>query len=203
MQNLISISFFVGDLNIPNTDTTSIEERVNYFINKYESALLKDVLGYDLWKAFTEGLEEVSVDQKWIDLRDGKEYVSLNGRNKKWRGLVETVVAPVEEDLEADPVVQAVAGQYQSFIANYIYYWYQRFNLSQSTGIGEVKTNAENATNADASHKMVTAWNEMVDWIKELIDFLDSDTDSLYPEWLDADRFVICRRFRKINTFNI
>ena len=53
---LIDTSYFVGELNIPNTDSPAILERLTWFINKYEVEILRDVLGTDLYRAFMDAL---------------------------------------------------------------------------------------------------------------------------------------------------
>lgn len=53
----------------------------------------------------------------------------------------------------------------ESPIANYVYYWYMRDQSTTSTGIGETKPNAENASIVRSSDKQVRGWNEMSDWI--------------------------------------
>lgn len=50
-------------------------------------------------------------------------------------------------------------------IANYIYYWFQRNSATSTSGVGEVRTIAENAVIESPSYKMTRAWNEMVDML--------------------------------------
>jgi hypothetical protein len=90
----------------------------------------------------------------------------------------------------------------KSLIANYIYYWYQRNNHTQTTTTGEVKPANENSTVASPAIKMVRAWNEMSDWIWELVNYLNSKKDD-YTEWANQDVYCMLRKFKRINEFNI
>lgn len=182
---LIDRTYFVGELNIPNTHVAAISSQLSLFIQKYEEKFLRDVLGYSLFKSFNAAWP--STDQKWIDLVEGVEYIS-NGKTKFWRGLVDAVSGDVSFDT--------------SPIANYIYYWWQRNNHTQTATTSEVKTANENATVASPALKMVRAWNEMSTWVCELVDYLDARKDD-YTEWADQDVYCMLRKFRPINEFNI
>lgn len=48
-------------------------------------------------------------------------------------------------------------------IANYVWYWMKRREVSQATGMGEVKPESENGTIVSPAGQMTRAWNEMVD----------------------------------------
>lgn len=59
------------------------------WIEAKENELLKLILGYELWKEFTEALDgSGELEQKWIDLRDGAEY-EYGGKTYKYNGLVD------------------------------------------------------------------------------------------------------------------
>jgi len=289
-MSLIDISYFVGDLTIPNTNDQPVIERLNWYIGKYEQEFLRKLLGYPLYKAFIIGLNvapPATPDQRFLDILYGKEYVNLQGYLAQWRGLIRTdnpvfnmageyvykppvtikggitpgftagvkaVIfdgtngtpdwrgwdpiffrsAPMEKDvdyswnketgqwvllpdndkigpgekffvefeLRSDPITSIDVSPKQSPIANYIYYWYRRAGATQDTGIGEVRTNAENATNQDPNQKMATAWNEMSGMIAEFIEFMDvnaSLSPQVYPEWLWVYRWDTMREFQFSN----
>jgi hypothetical protein len=90
----------------------------------------------------------------------------------------------------------------ESLIANYVYYWYQRNNHTQTATTGEVKPQNENAVIANPSLKLVKAWNDMSKWICELVDYLNANKDN-YTEWANQDVWCMHRKFRPINEFNI
>lgn len=85
---LIDRTYFVGELNIPNTSQAAIGSLTDLFIEKYEEQFLSDVLGYSLYKALKAGLQVLPVAQKWTDLIEGVEYTDLNNRLRFWKGLV-------------------------------------------------------------------------------------------------------------------
>lgn len=93
------------------------------------------------------------------------------------------------------------AGYKQSFIANYIYYWYQRHNATFSTGIGEKKVSTSNTTDASAADKMTVAWNEMSQWLLELWNYLDA-SKTAFPDWYGIGYYEL-RKYKKINSLGI
>lgn len=92
-MSFIDKTYFIGDLHISQLQQSAVVDRLNYFISIYEPECLKKLLGYELWKAFTDGLLEDSPAQKWLNLRDGAEFTGYNGRLKKWEGLTGTADA--------------------------------------------------------------------------------------------------------------
>jgi hypothetical protein len=184
---LIDHTFFIGEINIPGTTEDTIAERIAFFIQSYEEKLLRDILGYPLWKAFNAGIAQASPDQKWIDIRDGKEYTGLDSYLHKWDGLV---------------IKKASTTLKKSLIANYVYWMWQKDNVSQTVTIGEVSTKAENSTVITPKFKMIAAWNQMVDWICELHCFLNANL-ATYPEWELRNNWFQMRNYRKQNAFDI
>src|SRR5258708_7552534 len=101
MPNIIDSSFFVGELNVPNSEQSAVLERLNLFISKYEFQCLNGILGYELYKALTNS----PTDERMVDLLDGKEFTSNCGVKSKWIGL--------KHDTN------------QSLIANFVYYYWK------------------------------------------------------------------------------
>lgn len=66
----------------------------------------------------------------------------------------------------------------KQMLVNYIYYWYQRNNATNTGGIGEVKPKSDNAVSISPARKMATSWNEMA----EMARLFDLDT-ATYPQW--------------------
>jgi hypothetical protein len=184
---IIDRTYFVGDLNIPNVGTPAIGELVDWFIAKYEPLFLRNVLGYELSKAFLAGLNEYMVDQKWTDLLEGVEYTDTQSKVRTWQGIVAEYPSLIGN---------------QSPIANYVYYWFVQNNHSQTAAMGEVKSQNENAAAYNPGQKMVRAWNEMSKWIVELADYLNAKKD-IYTEWEKQDEWRMLNKFRLINEFNI
>lgn len=176
MANLIDTSFFYGDLSIAQITDAPVANAVNRVINEREPELLLAFFGYELYKNYLAGI--TANTPKYIYLRDGNEFTNIfrAGKLDKWRGLKETVVAPVTGP-------PAVAGQYRSLIANYVYCRYMENNATQTTGTGEKKSNAQNAVDASPRGKIARAWNQMVTWNIELMHFILSNQAD-YPEFL-------------------
>ena len=165
MAALIDISFFFGNLSIAQKSDSAVSSSVLWFIEELEPKLLTDLLGYEFKKLYDAGI--TADTQKYKDIRDGKEYQNRSGILTKWRGLKFT-------DGSAK----------KSLIANYVYWHYLENEATITTGTGEKIADNQNAINATAAQKMVRAWNEMVDWNKELIEFLlTKQTD--YPEFIN------------------
>lgn len=181
MASIIDYNYFVGEINLPHTGSEDGYAVVDQFINRYEQEYLQSVLGYDLWKAFTNGIAATEPEQKWIDLRDGKEFTNLSGYNTKWMGFKNS--------------------ELKSPIACYVYFHFMEDRVTDTAFIGEVKPSAENATQASPSAKMMNAWNRMAEMTDILYDFLRANEDT-YPEFQNhpAPRW---KRYKKINLFGI
>lgn len=166
MATIIDTSFFFGQLNIAQKSDSSVSANLQALINELEPALLTYLLGYDLYKQYLDGIVIVSPAAKWTAIRDGKEYTNRQGVLTKWKGLKYTEGTTP-----------------RSLIANYVYWHWMQNEASETTGTGEKVAANQNAVNASPANKMVRAWNEMVDMINELVEFLMSD-QSTYPEFL-------------------
>lgn len=284
---LIDRSYFVGNINIPNTHRPEIQERLDLFIETYEPELLQDLLGYPLYKAFMDGLQGAPVDQKWTSLLEGVEYTNESNRLTKWRGLVSLPIDLVnaidasnsiaivvgrnslidsQTNLLLDPVpgtdtvplpsvligkdfiveqrgvgqlrsdewsitgsneLKLASGQFgiddtyfykaatlslntatgsakKSIIANYVYFHWMEDQISQTVGLGEAATKAENATMVSPAIKMARAWNEMIVWVREMVYYLNTFR-STYREWEDQNMYWFWRKFTSssVNPFGI
>jgi hypothetical protein len=183
---LIDQTYFVGELNIPDAPKAEVLERLSFLIAKYEEELLRASLGNDLYLAFitgTVGKLEADIDQKWKNLRDGKDYTDLTGRSANWIGLRK-------------------GSTKQSMIANYVYYFWLRDRASRTSAVGETRGLSKTEENVSPGTKMARAWNEMVRWISDLVKFLDANRVD-YPEWTKVDRSKISRMFKAINVMGI
>lgn len=290
-MSFIDTSYFVAELNIPNSGDTAVAERIQWFINKYEPLFLQKLMGYPLYKAFVSGMNVAlpsTPSQRLLNILYGTEYIDFNGLPQKWKGLIVTdspvfniagglaykipayLTAGVTAglvpgansftfdgtngtddwrgwtpilsrcntmkpgtDYSWDPALGRLIllrvgdkfgpsedffAQFQlrldgqpstvdlsaneSCIANFVYYWYARAAATQSTGIGEVITNAENSINASPRKKLASAWNEMHQWVKEFCQFMEAtqNTDpTIYPEWTISNAHDALRYFGFIN----
>lgn len=187
---LIDKTYFVGELNIPNTGNAAILERLNFFIAKYEVEFLKKVFGTALYNAYATGIVVTPTpDQIWVDLRDGKEYL-LNSDNYNWFGLRNETTK-------------------QSPIANYVYYWWLRSDTTPKPDDGE----EAKAYYERRNQSMIRAWNELSTWLlgerrhgyfyaSGLLGFLNSNR-LVYEDWKDFTGYKLYRDFAPINSMNL
>lgn len=141
---IIDYTYFKSDIQIPNLDKTWVLENLNNFITEYEKTILVDLLGYDLYKKFIEGVE--ANEQIYLDLRDGKEYtVEYSGSDYtvKWAGL------------KNDEKI--------SLLAYFTYFYLVRDNQIPLTGTGTVINANDNSKVVSPVDKLSNAWNKGVE----------------------------------------
>lgn len=162
-MSLIDITYFNASNFIPQLSLPYNRARLESFINEREPEYLREVMGESLSAAFLAGISvpEVDIQQRWKDLRDGKDY-TVGTYVMRWNGFV--------NDKKVSP------------IANYVYYWWNREVASFNTGSGQVLPTVENGTRVSGADKMVRQWNAAVHMAFSLIGFLKANA-SVYPEW--------------------
>lgn len=101
-------------------------------------------------------------------------------------------------ELRTDPVIATGLVPNESLIANFVYYWLRRNSATQTAGIGEVITNAENSTNVSSRKKMASAWNEMRVWVREFISYMEQNAIT-YPEWTYTNEIDALKYFSFMN----
>lgn len=153
----IDKTYFIREITIPNLNQASVAAELAADISFYEKEILTDLLGYELYTAYTAGIGVGSPEQKWLDLRDGKEFsFDFCGRtvNTKWNGF---------ENAEKD-----------SFIAYYVYANWVRKKMQTLTSIGVGATSSENSSAVSGERKMVGAWGRFLelygktpDWVTD------------------------------------
>lgn len=133
--------FSYPSVKVPNNTANTAEgNALQAYINKYETKYLRDMLGVTLYDLFIAGID--ADDAIYTAIRDGGEFTDIDGIVKQWEGFVSG----------SNP------------IANYIYWHWLRDNQSTATTMGVRQPDSENSTAADATRKMVDAWNEMVQY---------------------------------------
>lgn len=155
---IIDQSYFTGKLNLPQTGNNEGLLLVNEFIERYEPEYLQKVLGYNLWKAFSEGIDgSGEIEQRFIDLLEGKEF-EYSGKTYKWVGF------------ETKP------------IQNYVYYHFLDNAAYDTVQVGHSVGKLDNAIAVAPEVKAINAWNEMVLENHILYKFLQANKTT-YPEW--------------------
>lgn len=148
-MSLIDTTYFVNDLNVPLSSNATLNSVFTEAIARYENEILKDLLGYTLWKEFTDAVAAATIQsplaQKWVNLRSGADLefeFSGNMINTRWNGL-----------LNSDK---------KSLIANYVYYQHRRNTDSDYTGLGQSKSKSENSVMVSPLPKLVQVYNSMI-----------------------------------------
>lgn len=173
---IIDYTAFTLKLGLPQATNTEGRQEIEGYIEQYEPEYLRNALGYDLWKAFSEGIEgSGEPDQRWVDLLEGKEFTHC-GKTYKWEGF------------ETTP------------IQNFVYCNIREARASSTMAVSEVVPSSDNSIPVSPLQKMVDAWNRMVDVNNILYMFLQENKDT-YPEW-DSDQK--CNRvYQKTNQLGL
>jgi hypothetical protein len=176
MANLIDESFFIGEINIPNTGKPEIKESLDVFINKYEKELMQRLLGIQLWKIY----DIDSTSLRFTDLINGVDYTT-GSYYYSWRGLV-----------------WGTAPNKHSLIANYIYWHWIKDKEIWNSGIGTIRATPNQAISISPGLKMSTTWNQFSYQVAEFNHYMSSSL-SVYPEWQPFNLW----EFRTVNDFDI
>lgn len=148
----IGNTYFIREINIPANALTS---DMTEFITQYEKEVLTKLLGYELYTDFIASPSAT----RWARLISGHEYeVDYKGLTTtiKWNGLVNTELI--------------------SFIAYYVYFYWMKFHVTDTTSIGESITEKENALSISPVSKMTSAYNNFVDLYGKVNDSIINPT---------------------------
>jgi len=147
---LIDQTYFIKQYHIPNLNEmdSDVLSNLEQYIDKDARSVVKDALGYVLFKEFDEYVINGELDalapQKWQDLVHGKEYLK-NDEMVKWKGLA------YSEGISKN-----------SLLVPLIYHNWLKDNISQVTGVGEKVVSAQNAINVNSNQRIVGAWNDFL-----------------------------------------
>lgn len=144
-MSFIDNTYFINDINIPVNVYQQAD--IDQYIERYEDKILQKLLGFALWKALIDDLDNGNPQsERFIDLVDGVEF-SFNYINStintKWEGLRNTKL--------------------KSLIAYWVYFQYRNENESFFSGIGQRKGKGENSESSDVMPKLVYSWNKMIE----------------------------------------
>jgi hypothetical protein len=189
-MSLIDTTYFVRDINVPISATPALTTIFTNAILRYENEILKKLLGYTLWKEFTDAVDASEVEgadplaQKWVDLKDGVDFsFDLDGHtiNTHWDGLV-----------NSDKI---------SLIAYYVYYKHRINHESEYTGTGETVLKSENSKVVSPLNKLVRVHSEMLNLygkipIKAMMNysFLDNANYVHYNSEPSAYNFILANK---------
>ena len=151
-MSIIVPSDFKGENYIAQigANVGGVNTTVQYFIDKYENKFLDELLGTTLASEFRAGLVHVEVDPP-------TDPITYEPIDEKWIAL--------RDETNLKPM-----------LIDYIYFFYTRFQTTQSAGMSEVKGKTDNATPVNSTFKCERAWNEMAHMAR----LFDLDT-AVYP----------------------
>lgn len=163
---IINNTYFKGELYIPHAkpsitdDVTAVEGDILSFIEEYSRDCLIQCLGIQLFTELDNILDsdqpngiDLAADDKWDALLNGTSYIDpATGNTVTWRGI----------RYKTNPI-----GEYdKSFLANYVYFYYEKHDHITRSDVGNVEENAKNAWNVKPTEKVVHAWSKFVDSVQ-------------------------------------
>ena len=147
---LIDETYFIKELSVPNINEMDADNLtiLTQYVDEFARKLLKDALGYDLFKELdtniTNGVLDAGAPQKWLNFVNGCEYTK-DGKTYKWNGLIFT------EGLHKS-----------SLLAKFVFYHWLKDNVTTITGTGEKSIKSVNADSVNTNQRLVTVWNDFV-----------------------------------------
>lgn len=148
---IIDESYFTDKFRIPNTveiDVSGSNESFERWIDREARLCLQEALGNVLFADFDSNVTAgayVPGVTKWDNLVNGTTYTKDN-KQYTWKGLI------FEEGIYKG-----------SLLTPFVYAKWLEFQLSQQSGMGEVRGNAANAMSANSTHRYVNIWNSFVE----------------------------------------
>ncbi len=161
---IIDNTYLINEIFIPHAkpsvtgDLTAVPGDMVSFIETYEAEALLKCLGYPLYKQFTDQLDstqtdglKTTADAKWDSLLNGTEYIdAVSGKTVYWPGI------------------RRKTGEIynKSFLAEYVYFHYEKSQDDDRTGVGNVHEKAKNAVVVSKTPKVVAAWRRFVEQVQ-------------------------------------
>jgi len=173
-MSLIDGSYFRNDIIIPGIlESGSYTDEIKNFITKYESEVLTDLLGYELYKLLQADLDESGnpQTQRFIDLINGAEFTHPDSRQLlKWIGFKNT--------------------QKESLIAYYVYFNYVYYKETELSKIGTIRSKLDNSNRVSPFDKLQNAWERFY----RLYSGFDFETIEIYfsEEGLEVNELPGC-----------
>ncbi len=161
-MSLIDKTYFKGLVRL-QTGNNIISDLLDEFIPRIEKDILVRGMGYSLYSEFKTQIEANSPEQKWLDLRDGKEFTLQD-----FRGNEITVYFPGLANSDNE-----------NMLAYFTYFYVVRMLQQQATSAGVTYNVPEAGGLTNAGQKMADAWNNGVRmyghdiWRKFLYDWTD------------------------------
>ena len=161
---MIDTSYFIDAINLPSAILKRTANMATY-INRYSKQYLVSALGFDLYTAYIAGIAEITPAQKWLDIRDGKNY-EVDGIKKEWIGL--------ENDTK------------QSFLAQFIFCEIVQQNMNSLSSNGFWSAKNENSNRVQATGLVASEYNQAIEWYNQLYYFIteaNNEAADTYPNF--------------------
>lgn len=161
---IIDNTYFIGEVYIshakPSVVDVDVDNELSLFIDDYARDCLIKCLGYNLFLEFEaqldstkdNGLKE-SADEKWDRLLNGHSYTGSDGKDAVWRGI--RFKSRTSDDKPT-----------KSFLANFVYWYYERNYDITRAGVGNTKPLPKGAEIVTAAPKVTKAWNKFVELVQ-------------------------------------
>jgi len=136
------------------------QTRIDPHIIRAQRFDLRPILGSYLYNQFINGLQAATIESRWIDLLEGKEYLSQNNNTIYFYGCKPVVIS----------------------------YSFARIMLNNNSNVtrggNTIKTTAESTpqTSKSDAYRITSAKQDGVQYAKGLTQFLD-DNRNIYPEY--------------------
>ena len=165
MRNLITNAAFIGRYQIANATTSpEVIAQLNYLITTYQPVFLRMLLSpakyteFQAW--FDIAPDDRPINAAWSALLTGTDFTD------SW-GVIR----------HAEPVTTP--------FTSFCYDKFQRGNVTQTAGMGEVATDIQNGTPGSPQQKLIDRWNEMAEYDKNIFWYLNKAfaTDSVWRDW--------------------
>ena len=161
---IIDNTYFKGDIFIHSakpsitSDSSDIASELVEFIDLYSKDCLRKCLGISLFNEFKAVLDPDSDTglienpaNKWVELLNGvEEYTDARGKKKFFKGI--RYKTSDKEDAEYN----------KSFLANYVYYFYEEADFIKNTGVGNIKPKAKSAEVVTPRFKVISSWRKFI-----------------------------------------
>lgn len=162
---IITGTYFKGDIYLPHAKTSlsdgvkDVEGKVNSFIDEYEQDCLLKCLGR-MYNEFASNLDaneptfiKSGSDVKWDYLLNGHTYTNPSGDTVTWKGIRQKSKSLGVTEL----------GEYdKSFLANYVYFFYESNSHITRGNAGNAKLKSANAESVSPNNKAVKAWRKFI-----------------------------------------
>jgi len=166
MIDIINNTYFKNEIYIPHArpsisdSVQDVQSEIVDFIREYSRDCLVKCFGLTLFLDFESRLDDSSLDLigagedvKWSELMNGKLYNDpLTDLPVQWKGIRYKSLSTGEYD--------------KSFLANYVYFFYEKNDHIVRSEAGDVKLEAKNAQLVGPTEKVVKAWRKFYEIVQ-------------------------------------